>query len=537
MKINYKYSTLLLIGIFIIIQALLVIAGWVFDIATFRTVFPGFVPMKINTAVCFLLSGMIYLCRITGRWSPRCRLVSFLLFIFGSLSLSQNIFGTNLGIDEFLMTDYDAIKMGLVNPGRPSPATSICFILYALALLGIDSKNILHNKWAQYSLHLITLISFIAFLGYLFGIPVFYKLSFLNSVAIHTALAFLVLSIATSFIQKKRGITGIFVKNHIGNLMARNLFPKMAIVTLLLTFLELYIIRHRLISEDFGIALLGTSFMIMSLYFIASTSGRLNQIDIKRIEAENKMIKTNINLEKKVHERTIHLTRQNKQLEDFANIISHNLRGPVSNLNSLLDLYKDGKTMEEKDEMMTMIEKTVLNIENTLNELLEVVSIKHQSKDEREIIAFETIFSKITETFQGQILKSKAVVTADFSRVPKIEYSATYLESIMQNLLSNALKYHSTERTPAIHFETNIINGQVELTVSDNGLGIDLSKNKNEIFGLRKTFHKHPEAKGVGLFLTKAQVESMGGEISVESELNKGTTFKIVFNRKPAEQD
>ncbi|MBP7470272.1 MAG: hypothetical protein KA782_04185, partial [Flavobacterium sp.] len=150
MKINYKYSTLLLIGIFIIILALLVIAGWVFDIATFRTVFPGFVPMKINTAVCFLISGMIYLCRITGRWSPRCRFVSFLLFIFGLLSLSQNIFDINLGIDEFLMTDYDAIKMGLINPGHPSPATSICFSLYGLALLGIDSKNIRYNKWGQY---------------------------------------------------------------------------------------------------------------------------------------------------------------------------------------------------------------------------------------------------------------------------------------------------------------------------------------------------------------------------------------------------
>lgn len=537
MKINYKYSTLLLIGIFIIILALLVIAGWVFDIATFRTVFPGFVPMKINTAVCFLISGMIYLCRITGRWSPRCRFVSFLLFIFGLLSLSQNIFDINLGIDEFLMTDYDAIKMGLINPGHPSPATSICFSLYGLALLGIDSKNIRYNKWGQYSLHVITLISFIAFLGYLFGIPVFYKLSFLNSVAIHTALAFLVLSIATSFIQKKRGITGIFVKKHIGNLMARNLFPKMAIVILLLTFLELYIIRHRLISEDFGIALFGTSFTIVSLYFIASTSGRLNQIDIKRIEAENKIIKTNINLEKKVHDRTIHLTRQNKQLEDFANIISHNLRGPVSNLNSLLDFYKDGKTIEEKDEMMAMIEKTVHNIENTLNELLEVVSIKHQSKNKREIIAFETIFSKITETFQGQILKSKAVVTADFSRAPKIEYSTTYLESIMQNLLSNALKYHSPERTPIIHFETNEINNKTILTVSDNGLGIDLSKNKDHVFGLHKTFHKHPEAKGVGLFITKAQIEAMGGKISIKSEQNQGTTFKIVFNRKSGEQN
>jgi signal transduction histidine kinase len=417
-------------------------------------------------------------------------------------------------------------------PGRPSPTAAFCFSLYGFAILGITSQNFRFKKLGQYSLHLITLISFIALLGYLFSVAAFYKLAFLTNIAVHTALTFVILSIATSFIMKKRGITGIFTRNHIGNLVARNLFPKMAISIFLLTLLELYIIRHQMICNDFGIALLGTSFIIVSLYFIASTSRRLNHIDIKRIQAENKIIKTNINLEKTVVERTIYLTNQNKQLEDFAHIISHNLRGPVSNLNSLLQFYKESKTAEEKNELIEMFEKTTNNIGSTLNELLEVVSIRHLSKNEKEKIAFETIFSKIVETFHAQILKSKAIVTSDFSKMPEIEYTSTYLESIMQNLLSNALKYCSTERTPVIHFETSNTNGNIELTVSDNGLGMDLSKNKSQLFGLHKTFHNHPEAKGIGLFLTKAQVEAMGGKISVSSELNIGTTFKIKFNPK-----
>lgn len=535
MKINYKPTLLTSVSLFTIILALTVIAGWLFNVATLKSIAPGFISMKINTAICFLLSGMLLLCLTIGKWNNGCRFMAFFILAFGAATFSQNIFNYNLGIDQLLITDYDAIKNGFPYPGRPSPTAAFCFSLYGFALLGITSQNFLLKKLAQYSLHIITLFSFIALLGYLFSVPAFYKLAFLTNIAVHTALAFFILSIATSFIQKERGITGIFSRNHIGNLVARNLFPKMAITIILLTLLELYIIRQRMISEDFGIALLGTSFIIVSLYFIASTSRQLNKIDIKRIQAENKIIKTNKNLEKIVVDRTIHLTNQNKQLEDFAHIISHNLRGPVSNLNSILQFYKESETMEEKNELMGMFEKTVNNIGSTLNELLEVVSIRHQSKNEKEKVIFETIFSKISETFYGQILKSKAVVTADFSKVSEIEYSSTYLESIMQNLLSNALKYCATNRTPVVHFETNNLNGNIELTVSDNGLGIDLSKNKTQIFGLHKTFHQHPEAKGIGLFLTKAQVEAMGGKISIDSELNKGTTFKIVFSPKPSE--
>ena len=529
---NLKSTLLTSVSLFTIILALTVIAGWLFDVAILKSIIPGFISMKINTAICFLLSGLLLMCLKMGRWNTNCRLICFLISAFGVATFSQNIFSYNLGIDQILIPDYDSIKKGIPYPGRPSPSAAFCFSLYGLALLGITSRNFRLKKWAQYSLHLITLISFIALLGYLFSVAAFYKLAFLTNIAVHTALTFFILSIATSFIQKHRGITGIFTGTNTGNLLARKLFPKITIAILVLTLLELYITRLHLVSDAFGIALFGTSFIIVTLYFIASTSRHLNRIDIRRIKAENKIIKTHKNLEKTVHDRTIYLTNQNKQLEDFAHIVSHNLRGPVSNLNSLLDFYKESKTIEEKEELIEMFEKTVNNIGSTLNELLEVVSIRHQSRNEKEKVCFETIFSKMTETFQGQILTSKAVVTADFSKAPYLKYSSTYLESIMQNLLSNALKYSAAERTPVIHFETKIVNTNIELTVSDNGLGIDLSKNKSHIFGLHKTFHKHPEAKGIGLFLTKAQVEAMGGEISITSKLNEGTTFKIVFAQK-----
>jgi signal transduction histidine kinase len=101
----------------------------------------------------------------------------------------------------------------------------------------------------------------------------------------------------------------------------------------------------------------------------------------------------------------------------------------------------------------------------------------------------------------------------------------------MLNLLSNAMKYRSPKRIPVIHFQTADINGEITMKVSDNGLGIDLKKHGNSLFGLNKTFHDHAEAKGVGLYITKKQIEAMGGYISAESKVEKGTTFTVFFDK------
>jgi C4-dicarboxylate-specific signal transduction histidine kinase len=97
------------------------------------------------------------------------------------------------------------------------------------------------------------------------------------------------------------------------------------------------------------------------------------------------------------------------------------------------------------------------------------------------------------------------------------------------NLLSNALKYKSLARIPVIHFETRTINNKIRLLVSDNGLGIDLEAHGNLLFGFHKTFHKHTDGRGLGLYLIKNQIENLGGNISATSIVNRGTTFKIIF--------
>lgn len=225
------------------------------------------------------------------------------------------------------------------------------------------------------------------------------------------------------------------------------------------------------------------------------------------------------------------LNSQNKQLLNFAHIISHNLRAPVANLNLLVHFYKESTTQMEKEELWENFETVIGHLNTTLDELLETLKIQEDIAKERELLSFEKTFNTVKETLIGQIKETNAIIRSDFTKAREIVYPKIYLESIMLNLISNALKYKSPQRAPEIIIKSDNVNGEVILSVQDNGLGIDLARHSGNLFGLRQTFHRHSEAKGVGLFLTKTQVETMGGEISAESEVDKGTTFKIKFNK------
>jgi len=236
-------------------------------------------------------------------------------------------------------------------------------------------------------------------------------------------------------------------------------------------------------------------------------------------------------LEKKLLLSNKIITTQNKRLLNFAHIASHNLRSPVGNLAILLDFYNNSINEEFKGNIFNKFKVVITHLTETLNELLAALKLQQEDEEATELLDFEELFIKTTELLSGQILETKALVTYDFSEVKSIEYPKSYLESILVNLLSNALKYRSLKRTPEIHFKTRITSNKkkIVLTASDNGLGIDLAKHENNMFRLNQTFHDNADAEGVGLFLTKTQVEAMGGEITLTTAVDKGTTFKITF--------
>jgi PAS domain S-box-containing protein len=229
-----------------------------------------------------------------------------------------------------------------------------------------------------------------------------------------------------------------------------------------------------------------------------------------------------------------HLTRKNKQLAEFSQIVSHNLRAPVSNISILLQYYKNAETPAEKEELVDLLTQSSTALLDTLNELTEVIKVQQDKYIQKEELSFEHIFDKVKQMHAAQIADLKACIHHDFSGAPFISYPAIYLESILMNLLNNALKYAEPTRKPVISARTFWKNGNLLLEFSDNGRGINLDKHSGNIFKLYKTFHKHPDAKGLGLYMTKNQVEAMGGKIFVESKEFEGTKFIINFNQYQA---
>ena len=228
----------------------------------------------------------------------------------------------------------------------------------------------------------------------------------------------------------------------------------------------------------------------------------------------------------------LQLTEQNAQLVDFCNIVSHNLRGPLVNMSMLVQIIEETPDPLEQKAYIAKLNPVIETLNSTFHELVEAIRIKQDLDVKSEYIYLNDSLDKALDVLESQISAAHATIDVDFDEVPKVYFPPNYLYSIFYNLLSNALKYHSPLRDPVIKIKSLKQDGKVLLTIADNGLGVDLKKHKDNFFKAGKVFHRHPNAKGFGLYINKIQVEAMGGKIWVESKPNLGTTFFIELTNK-----
>ena len=223
---------------------------------------------------------------------------------------------------------------------------------------------------------------------------------------------------------------------------------------------------------------------------------------------------------------------QNKKLINFAHIVSHNLRSHTANFSMLLEFLIKEEDETEKERILKMLSQASDNLLLTLEDLNQVVAINTNVNLDKKTLKINDIVNKVQQDLSTFLEKNHVKIRTDIPDNFTVASVPAYLESIILNLVTNAVKYKSPDRSPVIEITAKKQGRNVLLSIADNGLGIDLNRHGGKIFGMYKTFHSREDARGLGLYITKNQVEAMGGSITVNSEVDKGTIFNVYFNEE-----
>lgn len=253
--------------------------------------------------------------------------------------------------------------------------------------------------------------------------------------------------------------------------------------------------------------------LFQPLYFVS----QINDITRQKKAETDKNKLTNIIQEK------------NKRLTSFAQIVTHNLRTHSANLNLIKDLIKLKNKEFIKTDSYTLLVEAINQLVATVGDLSELSQISKQREKNIKKLNLLRHVQRCAQSINALIITAEAEIKLDIAPEIYIKGIPSYLDSIILNLLTNAVKYRSKSRLLCIDITAETIENTVELKIKDNGIGIDLNRNGDKLFGLYNTFTDNEDSRGVGLFITRAQIESLGGTVSVKSKLDQGTEFSLKF--------
>lgn len=235
-------------------------------------------------------------------------------------------------------------------------------------------------------------------------------------------------------------------------------------------------------------------------------------------------------LEEERNSLIINFSRINDDLKKLSYTSSHDLRAPVNNLISIFSLLDVSKINDSETlEFIKMLELTSENLKESLNDYLDVLIQGDNLNTEIENINFNTPLNSVLLSINSLVQNSNATIISDFSKLESVNFNKAYMESLFLNFITNSIKYAKPGSSAQISIYTRIEDGVKQLVISDNGIGFDMEIVKDKIFGLHEKFHNHVDSRGIGLYLVHNHVTSLGGKITVESNVNQGTEFVISF--------
>ena len=249
-------------------------------------------------------------------------------------------------------------------------------------------------------------------------------------------------------------------------------------------------------------------------------------IDITSLKKQQTQLNNNLQL----------ITSQNERLHNFTHIVSHNLKTHIGNFKNILEFYEEAEDEKDKTELVDHLKSISKSLTSTIVDLDDIIRIKSKANINQlnERVALYDCTSKIIDSLK---LESSANGVAIFNALRKDENILTnrsYLESIFYNLISNGIKYADPKKSSQIIIQSIHTKETIKILISDNGMGMDIDKYKDKIFEMYQTFHgtEREDSRGIGLYITKTQVEALHGDIEVDSTLGEGTVFTLTFKKQ-----
>jgi signal transduction histidine kinase len=231
------------------------------------------------------------------------------------------------------------------------------------------------------------------------------------------------------------------------------------------------------------------------------------------------------------------LREANAALDSFVHIVAHDLKSPVTNLRSLLDLYHEEAPGPTQTHVLSLFDQEVTRLTTTMQGVLHVLRAQHGAATPAasEPVPFAEVLATVQTEVAELLHQQHGQLTAHFEAAPSVRYPRLYLESILKNLVHNALKYRAAGRAPLIQVHTQRQEAAVVLTVTDNGRGIDLARDRQRLFEPFTRLTTEGEGVGLGLHLIQTIIQQRGGTLDVSSTLGVGTTFTVLLPEMPAE--
>lgn len=233
------------------------------------------------------------------------------------------------------------------------------------------------------------------------------------------------------------------------------------------------------------------------------------------------------NAEKEREKMIFNIVQHGKNLEQFTSIVSHNLRAPVANILGLANVLKNTISKEDRELSEKYLFTATEKLDDTLKDLNKILQVRSEINEYKESVVFNELVDSIKSSIQNMIDKENVQIITDFTKLDKIHSIKSYLHSIFFNLISNSIKYREPGKLPLLKIKSELKPDKIILTFKDNGTGIDLVKHGDNVFGIYKRFNLNTEGKGLGLFMVKTQVESLGGNVSVKSNPGEGAEFIV----------